>query len=126
MKYLICSLLLLAVLVLGCWLTAARVAALTDQIVQTLDSAYHAALRGDMAAASQAVESAHARWQDHQGFWGCFLRHAETDDLAYSFESLRCYAQLANTEETLSRIVELQAMLHHLADMELPHYYNFL
>lgn len=126
MKYLVCSLLLLAVLVLGCWLTANRVAQLTDQIVQSLDTACRAAEHSDMDSALQAVEQAHSEWQRHQGFWGCFLRHAETDDLAYSFEGLRCYAQLADREETLSRIAELQAMLRHLADMELPHYYNFL
>ena len=65
-------------------------------------------------------------WNAHRGFFGVILRHDEADEVNAAFEELQEYARNGCVEEfepTCARLIE---QIHHIADMELPLYYNVL
>ena len=72
------------------------------------------------------TDQAMALWSGHQGFFGIILRHDEADEVNATFEELQEYVRnscVEKFEPTCARLIE---QIRHIADMELPLYYNVL
>lgn len=126
MKYLFCSLALLAILLVGCSLAAFRISDITEQIDTELSNARISATQNDLPRALLQIEQAYSIWTRESAFFASTLYHTEMNHLTLCFEKLLQYAAFNDQTETLCHLSELQAMLHLLADTELPHFYNFL
>lgn len=126
MRYLYIGLGILAVILIASILCLCLLRGFVGDVAAALDAAIAALDRGDTAAAEASARQAEALWQRYSGFLCAILDHAETDAITRSFANVSSYAATDTTDEFRASCVETVAMIRHVADMEMPYYYNIL
>lgn len=126
MKYLYVGIAILALCLALCVTTTCMLTRYTKEASQMLEEAQTHAAQAQYDAATRLVSQSNKLWKRHHGFFGIILRHDEADDVNAMYQRLLAYAEEESSEEFLPTCAELIQRIHHLADMELPHYYNVL
>lgn len=80
----------------------------------------------DFPAAQEAGMKAAQLWESHTEFLSTLIAHDELDEIAEGFRRLTAYAKEENRDEFRSQCQVLIFRLEHIAQMDLPFYYNFL
>ena len=111
----ILAVLLAASLLLGLAVAdrATETAALLAQAAEAMDA-------DDFAAAQTQGTAAAQLWEQHTHFLSTLIAHDELDEIAEGFSRLTAYATEGEQDEFRSQCQE------HIAQMDLPFYYNFL
>ena len=120
------ALILLLILLLFCVFCALMTQRYTRQVLSLLEAGFSYGEAGRFSQAADHVRQAQALWDAHTGFWGVVLRHTEADQALTGFQSALLYAETQEESEFLSACAQLIASIRHIAEMELPHYYNVL
>lgn len=126
MKYLSIGIGILAVLLAVCIFSSVWVAKSVETAQAALSEAVQALNRGDLDAAMLRGEDAATQWNRHANVFGVFLSHEEIDEISVGFSNLRAYADNGASEDYRVCCAELLFRLSHIAQMDIPFYYNFL
>ena len=126
MRYFYIGLAILLLCLALCFTVTAVLDHYTEEAASLLEQAAERADRGDFQAAAQLVARTRDFWEQHHGFFGIALRHAESDTINSTFRELLEYAENECTEEFEPTCADLIAQIRHLSDMEKPYYYNIL
>ncbi len=81
---------------------------------------------GDFSLAVTHGTAAAKEWESHKNLLSALLSHEELDEISTGFSDLRSYAVTRTEEEYRARCLELEFRLEHIAEMDVPFYYNFL
>jgi hypothetical protein len=126
MKKLVYALLIILVLLLGCFYTSWRVEAICEDAADLLEQAETKCQLGDYEAAEETVYASKAIWDRHEYFLGLALRHTESDDVGILYPALLETCRQKDHGEFSLRNLELIAILRHLGRMEQPYLFNIL
>ena len=85
----------------------------------------HGTIWEETAAANHAQQAKRA-FDRRQELLSAFLSHEELDEIAIDFAELEVYGQEGSREEFRARCEALLFRLRHVAEMDVPFYYNFL
>lgn len=124
MKHLWIGVCILAVILAASIVCVSMLNLCVHRVADRLDEAVSLLDRGETSAALKTAKRAANLWHRYSGFLCSILDHEESDSIAWNFAELSSYAQTCSTEEFRCRCVEASAMIRHMADMELPYYYN--
>lgn len=125
MKHLLIGIGILLLCLALCLTVSAILERNTETVAVLLEQALEEARRGSWEAAAASVLEARAFWDDHRGFWGVALRHAEVDSADSSFAQLTVHVQ-NGSEEFEAACTDLIRQIRHLLRSEQPAYYNIL
>lgn len=126
MRHVIYSVLLIALLLSLCILSAVTVSGTIDQASAYLDQAVQAYGRNDPNATARYLELASEHWSKKQLLFGAVLQHDDVDQVTTEFARLLSYATSEDQDDFLSNCKALQATLLHIREMEWPHLQNIL
>ena len=124
MKYCCIGLILLLSMLAFCIFSTAFICTYTQETTAYLEKGFQLAEQENFQDATKQIEEAFHTWYSHHGFFGIVLRHAESDEVNSYFQSVLQYAKNENSEEFFGACAQLMASIEHVANMELPHYYN--
>lgn len=82
----------------------------------------------DSGSFDQARDKANAAaesWKTHSHFLSALIGHDELDEIAEGFSRLTAYGVEEDRQEFRSQCQVLIFRLEHIAEMDLPFYYNF-
>ena len=116
MRYLYLGLLLLALLMLLCCLSAQAVTARTDAVLLPLGRALEAGAPEDAEARSVYLVDASDAWRDGLGLLSCLLSHSYTREISAALEEL----PLLSGAEFERSCRGLLGKLRTIAEMDLP------
>lgn len=97
---------------------ATETAALLSRAAETMDT-------GNFSAAQEDGRKAAQLWETHTHFLSTLVAHDELDEIAEGFRRLSAYGREENQTEFRSQCQVLIFRLEHIAQMDLPFYYNF-
>ncbi len=117
------SLGILLALLLLCIGSSCLVRTCTLRTAELLEAGEQAQSPDEQAAAMQAAAQ---YWQAHVGVLDSLLRHDEADQVLTELAQLLAYQANDETAEMQGTCASLILRLRHIADMELPLYYNLL
>ncbi len=126
MKYFYIGLGVLAVLLALSIGSSALLCRSTQEPERLLRDADAALLADDFPAAAALAGRAARAFDRRRALLSSLLSHEELDEIAIGFSDLEVYAAEGSREEFRARCKELQFRLRHIAEMDLPFYYNFL
>ena len=126
MKYFYIGLGVLAVLLALSIGSSALLCRSTQDPERLLQNADAALLADDFPAAAALAGRAARAFDRRRDLLSAMLSHEELDEIAIGFSDLEVYAAEGSREEFRARCKELQFRLRHIAEMDLPFYYNFL
>lgn len=120
MKRLTVAILIIAVLVFSCLFSYSGLSKLTQEVAENVSMADTALRNQGAQVATHKLEQAYSLWHTRQSTLGALVRHNELDDIENLFH--RALQSLADNELSEYRMHsrELQAMLKHIPEMELP------
>lgn len=98
---------------------ATETAELLSRAAETMDA-------GDFSTAREEGMKAAQLWETHAHFLSTLVAHDELDEIAEGFRRLSAYAKEEKRAEFRSQCQVLIFRLEHVAQMDLPFYYNFL
>jgi hypothetical protein len=98
----------------------------TDEVADLVTTAQAAAEEDDLEAAHAVIGQAAQQWESKRGVFGSMMRHQEADDITADFSEAEAQISCGQREEFLALCARLLSGLHHIADMEAPHFYNIL
>lgn len=122
MKHLQISISILLALFLFCCLSCHLVRTYASQTATLLCEA--STLHDDEKA--DAYRAASDYWHAHLGLLDSFLRHDEADQVVEQLAQLQAYQFYGEEPEAASICASLVCRLQHIAEMELPLYFNLL
>ena len=125
-KYLLTGVGILLLCLLLCMAVISVLNSYTAYALSLLEQAQDAARQGEFSVAEDCVSGTLAFWEDHRGFFGVVVRHAEADQINTTFHALREAARMESAEEFLPACADLMEQIRHLSDMEQPRYANIL
>lgn len=114
MKYLYVGLLIIALLVGGCFWSQRAVAERAEAVAGPLEAALAAYEGGDAEAARGLAAEAAAEWAKHEGVLASLISHDHTNGIAEALAEL----QQAPEEELGSRLAGVLKAVRSLAEME--------
>lgn len=126
MKYLYIGLGVLAVLLALCIGSSVFLCRSTRQSEALLLDADAALREDDFPAAVAFADEAQRAFDRRRELLGALLSHEELDEIAIAFSALEVYGAEGSREEFRVRCEELLFRLRHVAEMDVPFYYNFL
>lgn len=126
MKQIWFPVILLFLLLLFCTAAMYFTCCYTEHVLSLLHEGERLAAESRFAEAAEQIEEASRFWASHAGFFGVVLRHTEADNVRTGFQAVLAYAVHENEDEFFGACSELTAAISHIADMEIPHYYNIL
>lgn len=126
MKYFYIGIAILGVLLGACVASSVFLNRSTAEAERWLAEADEAMAADDTARAVRAAASAERAWARREEVLGTLLSHEELDEIAVAFADLRVYGAEAQREEFRVRCGELRFRLRHVAQIDLPFYYNLL
>ena len=97
----------------------------TESAADLLEEALEEADHGSWESAAATVSKARTFWDDHRGFWGVALRHAEVDSVDSAFAQLTVHVN-SRSEDFAATCADLIRQIRHLYHSEQPAYYNIL
>ncbi|MCB6364827.1 DUF4363 family protein [Intestinibacillus massiliensis] len=120
MRRLIVAILLLAVMIFGCFASYNRLDLLTQELAGHVLESDALLQTGDRAGADAILQETYHLWSDHRSMLGALVRHNELDDIENLF--LRTMQAMDNHDnnEYFLQSRELYGMLLHIPEMELP------
>lgn len=125
MKYLYLGAAILAVLLAVCILSTAVIGSHTRRIAETLEDALSAFDGGNLSEAAALADRAKNTWERSAKLLSAMLSHEELDEIDTAFSALDSYRRTQAADEFRSRCAELALRLRHIAQMDIPFYYNF-
>lgn len=126
MKYFYIGLGVLAALLILSIAGSALLCRSTQEPERLLRDADAALLADDFPAAAALAGRAARAFDRRRALLSSLLSHEELDEIAIGFSDLEVYAAEGSREEFRAHCKELQFRLRHIAEMDLPFYYNFL
>lgn len=117
---------LLALLLAGSLLNARYIQSLSAGMTEQLEQAQAQAERDNWDQAGDLTRQAFSDWQEHRFYLHAVMRHADTDQILRSFQSVLQYLDLHEMDQYAAANVDLAAQLRLLAEMELPTLENVL
>lgn len=120
MKRLIVSICLLTALVIGCFWSYGSLNRMTQSLADQVAAADKLLEAGDENGSYAALQESYQLWRQRQQSLGALVRHNELDEIENLF--LRAMQSLDDDELNEYRLHsrELQGMLRHIPEMELP------
>lgn len=98
----------------------------TEESEAYLQEAAAAAATDELSAATTAAGRAEAAFERRRKLLGALLSHEELDEIAVSFAQLGVYGEEGSREEFRAQCESLRFRLRHVAEVDVPFYYNFL
>ena len=126
MKHFYLGLGILAVLLALCIGSSVLLCRSTRESEAHLQEAAAALEADDLPAAANHAQQAKRAFDRRQELLSAFLSHEELDEIAIDFAELEVYGQEGSREEFRARCASLLLRLRHVAEMDVPFYYNFL
>ena len=126
MKLLYLGLGILAVLLALCIGSSVLLCRSTRESEAHLQEAAAALEADNFSAAANHAQQAKQAFDRRQELLSAFLSHEELDEIAIDFAELEVYGQEGSREEFRARCEALLFRLRHVAEMDVPFYYNFL
>jgi len=126
MKYIMCSILLLSILLTFCFLSACYVSRHVSIAAEYLQLAISLHRTGEFQHAAAQVTHASQAWNHSQNYFGIVLTHDVIDDVQTDFARLLAYSLTEDKDDFISNCEALLANLKHIKEMEWPFAYNIL
>lgn len=126
MKYLYIGGGILLALLCVCILLGSVIANRVDEPERLLAQAVDALDGGDFSAATGLAREAREEWEARRHLLSALLSHQELEEVVQGFAELESYALGGEETEFRVRCQSLRERLRHIAEMDVPNYYNFL
>lgn len=118
MKRIWISLALLAVMLAGALGNSFYLTSLTDRWVGVLQQGQYAAMEGNIAAGTEALDQVTKQWKQREGYLYIVLRHDETDSIAVQLQQVRQLLIKEEWGEYAAANAALTEQIRLLAEME--------
>ena len=116
MKYFYLGLLILCLLLGGCWLSQRQIAQRTEAVAAPLEEALRAVRSGDAARGRQLLTRGAQTWHVHEGVLASLMSHSYTSEISTALAELE-----ALPDAELERLaLRLLWAVRRLAEMEQP------
>lgn len=126
MKQLFLSLALLLGLFAATLWNTTQVTEISTEIADTLQQAEDAALQGDWKQATTLTQQAHQNWERWNLYFSVVLRHADTDDVATTFQEAQGFLLWKDQAEYTSANRVLVEKVRRLSKTEALSWRNLL
>lgn len=126
MKYLYIGIGILAVTLAACIAIVVCMNVCITRAAKLLDEALEAYDSNRLEAAYEKGRQAEKLWNKYEGFLGVVLDHEEADGITFGVAEMNSYAHTNTPEDFRRCCAEVNAQMYHVANKELPYYYNLL
>lgn len=120
MKRFIIAIILVVIVIWGCFTTYNYLKNTVEELSSEIFKADQLVQNGDMEACAKAVYESYKNWKDREQLIGAIVRHQEMDDIESLYIRALQSANNKDKNEYLINSKELQGLLLHLKDMEKP------
>lgn len=124
MKYLYIGISILALTLLASIILVVCLNNCIHRTAKLLDEALEACDRNDMEQAYRKGMEAERLWNKYDGFLGVALDHEESDGITFGVAEMNSYAITDTPEDFRRCCAEVNAQMYHVAQKELPYYFN--
>lgn len=120
MKRLIVAIILMVVLIAGCFWGYSQLDTVTQEVADGVAVADQLLADTQPEEARSALQNAYELWRLRQAMLGAVVRHDELDDIENLFQRAMQSLEDEDTAEYRLQSRELRSMLLHVPEMELP------
>ena len=117
---------LIILMIAGCFASQNYLNQVTKQLADVIYQADQLAQEDNMSASAELVYSSYRKWKEKESILGAIIRHQEMDQIESLYLRALQNANNQDKNEYLVQSKELQGLLLHLPDMELPKIKNLL
>lgn len=120
MKRIWASLIIFAVLIVGCTAGAKATERIAGEMTATVSEAKAASEKGDAARAYDLSRKAGQDWRDHHAFLCTYMSHARLEAIDQTLSALPAFCRYGNKDEFSAECDRSIAQFSYLTESEIP------